>query len=70
MFGENDPARRRAAIDELFTEDSVFHEPRGVYRGRAEIDTASTHGSLRGYGYVARLLLELVELTGIEPVTS
>ena len=38
VFGENDPARRRAAIDEIFTEDSVFYEPRGVYYGRAEID--------------------------------
>jgi hypothetical protein len=24
VFGENDPARRRAAIDELWAEDSVF----------------------------------------------
>jgi hypothetical protein len=38
VFSENDPARRRAAIDEIFTEDCVFHEPRGVYRGRDEID--------------------------------
>jgi hypothetical protein len=39
VFGENDPARRRAAIDEIFTEDSVFYEPGGgVYRGRDEID--------------------------------
>ncbi|WP_152223530.1 nuclear transport factor 2 family protein [Pseudomonas sp. SCB32] len=38
VFGENDPARRRAAIDELFTEDCVFHEPQGVHRGRDEID--------------------------------
>jgi hypothetical protein len=36
VFGENDPARRRAAIDEIFTEDCVFYEPRGVYRGRDE----------------------------------
>jgi len=34
VFGENDPARRRAAIDEIFTEDCVFCEPRGVYRAR------------------------------------
>jgi hypothetical protein len=26
VFGENDPARRRAAIDEIFTEDCVFYE--------------------------------------------
>ena len=35
VFGENDPTRRRAAIDEIFTEDGVFYEPNGgVYRGR------------------------------------
>jgi len=38
VFGENDPARRRAAIDEIFTEGYVFYEPRGVHRGRDEID--------------------------------
>jgi hypothetical protein len=29
VFGENDPARRRAAIDEVFTEDCVFYDPTG-----------------------------------------
>ena len=39
VFGENDASRRRAAIDEIFTEDCVFYEPGGgVYRGRDEID--------------------------------
>ena len=39
VFGENDPARRRAAVDELFTEDGVFYDPSmGAYRGRDEID--------------------------------
>ena len=39
VFGENDPARRRAAIEEIFTEDGVFYDPsRTVYRGRDEID--------------------------------
>src|SRR5438477_1222505 len=38
VFGENDPARRGAAINEIFTEDCVFYEPKGVYRGRDEID--------------------------------
>jgi hypothetical protein len=39
VFGENDPAPRRAAIDEIFTEDCVFYDPKGgVYRGRDEID--------------------------------
>jgi len=36
---ENDPARRRAVIDEIFTEDCVFYDPNnGIYRGRDEID--------------------------------
>ena len=46
VFGENDPARRRAAINEIFTEDCVFYEPSGrVYRGRDEIDRIA--GTLR-----------------------
>jgi hypothetical protein len=28
-FGENDPVRRRAAIDEIFHEDAVFYDPKG-----------------------------------------
>jgi SnoaL-like protein len=39
VFGENDPARRRAAIDEIFTEDCVFYDPTdGAHRGREEIN--------------------------------
>ena len=38
VFGEIDPVRRRTAIDEIFHEDAVFHEPNGIYRGRGEID--------------------------------
>src|SRR6202789_2885409 len=39
VFGENDPARRRAAIDEIFAEDSVFYDPQsGAHHGRDEID--------------------------------
>ena len=38
VFGENDSARRRKSIDEIFTEDAVFHEPKATYRGRDEID--------------------------------
>ena len=52
VFGENDPARRRAAIDEIFTEDCVFYEPKGVYRGRDEIERVAgaikaTHADFR-----------------------
>jgi hypothetical protein len=39
VFGENDPASRRAALDEIWHEDGVFYDPnKGVYRGRQEID--------------------------------
>jgi hypothetical protein len=39
VFGENDPARRRALIDEIFTEDCVFYDPnKGTHRGRDAID--------------------------------
>jgi SnoaL-like domain len=38
VFGEIDPVRRRAAINEIFHEDAVFCEPKGIYRGRDEID--------------------------------
>jgi hypothetical protein len=43
VFGENDPARRRAAIDEIWTEDGVFYDPKtGVHRGRDEIDRVAS----------------------------
>ena len=46
VFGENDPARRRAAIDEIYTEECVFYDPsKGVYRGRDEIDRVA--GAIR-----------------------
>jgi hypothetical protein len=60
VFGENDPARRRAAIDEVFTEDCVFYDPKGgVYRGRDEIDriagaVKATHRNFR-YQPIAEL---------------
>jgi hypothetical protein len=39
VFGENDSARRRAVIDEIWTEAGVFYDPKtGVHRGRDEID--------------------------------
>jgi len=31
VFGENDPVRRRAAIDAIFHEDAVFYDPKTVY---------------------------------------
>ena len=53
VFGENDPARRRATIDAIFTQDCVFYEPKGVHRGRDEIDRVA--GAIRAthpnFGY-------------------
>jgi hypothetical protein len=38
VFGEGDAARRRAAIDELYTEDCVLEVPPGVFIGRDALD--------------------------------
>jgi len=39
VFGKNDPARRRAAINELYNEECVFYDPnKGVHPGRDAID--------------------------------
>jgi len=54
VFGENDPVRRRAAIDEIYVEDVVFYDPNGgVYRGRDEIDriAGTIRASHRGFQY-------------------
>ena len=46
VFGENDAARRRAAIDEIFTEDCVFYDPtREAHRGPEAIDRVA--GAIR-----------------------
>jgi hypothetical protein len=34
VFGERDAAARRAAIDEVYTEDVVFSDPEGAVTGR------------------------------------
>jgi hypothetical protein len=39
VFGENDAARRRAAIEELWNRDGVFYDPKnGAFHGHDEID--------------------------------
>lgn len=38
VFGENNPGRRRAALNELWAEDGALHIPSGVIRGRKAID--------------------------------
>ena len=38
VFGEGDPARRRAAIQELYTEDCVLCVPSGTFVGHDALD--------------------------------
>lgn len=38
VFGEIDPVRRRAAVDEIFHEDAAFYQPSGSHHGRDEIE--------------------------------
>ena len=38
VFGEGDARRRRAAIEELYTEDCVLYVPPGVFVGRGALD--------------------------------
>ena len=38
VFGEGDAARRRAAVDELYTEDCVLEVPPGTFIGRDALD--------------------------------
>ena len=38
VFGEGDPARRRAAIEELYTDDCLLYVPPGILVGRDALD--------------------------------
>jgi hypothetical protein len=38
VFGENDAARRRAAIEEFYTDDCVVHVPDGAFVGHDAVD--------------------------------
>src|ERR1700746_4095915 len=52
VFGENDPVRRRAAIDEIFHEDAVFCDPKGgIFRGRDEIDRGAIKATHPDFEY-------------------
>jgi SnoaL-like domain len=38
VFGEGDATRRRAAIEELYTDDCILEAPPGVFVGRDALD--------------------------------
>lgn len=42
VFGERDPAKRKAVISEIFSDDSVFFDPDGEYVGRDSIEKVVT----------------------------
>ena len=51
VFGENDPARRRAAIDEIYTDDCVFYEaPRPLRPVEANDRSIEYIGEEAGFG--------------------
>jgi hypothetical protein len=56
VFGEGDPARRRRAIQELYTEDCVLYVPPGTFVGHDALDKFA--GDLRAThpDYVSRTL--------------
>jgi hypothetical protein len=38
VFGEGDAARRRAAIEDIYTDDCVLYAPPGIFVGRDSLD--------------------------------
>ena len=42
VFGEADAARRRAAIEDFYTEDCVLYVPPGVFFGHDALDSLSS----------------------------
>jgi hypothetical protein len=58
VFGENDPVRRRAAIDEIFHEDAVFYDPKGgIFRGRDSSRFQKPEGVASKFARSARLCI-------------
>lgn len=55
VFGERDSARRRAAIDELYTEDCTFFEADDQIRGREAISVRVERLLEEAPGFVFRL---------------
>ncbi|MEL4317483.1 nuclear transport factor 2 family protein [Leifsonia sp. YIM 134122] len=55
VFGERDDTKRSSAIAEVFAEDAVFSDPRGVFVGRDAVNDR------------ARILLEEAPRNGTYP---
>lgn len=66
VFGEHDPARRQAAIRELYVEDSVFSDPHGRHLGHEALDdaVAALHKLLPGYAFKTLAAPQTLEDSG------
>ena len=66
VFGEGDPARRRVAIEDLYTEDCVVHLPTGRHVGRQALDQIA--GELRAghpnFVYTPRTIPQAIQNGG------
>ena len=67
VFGEGDAARRRAAIDQFYTDDCVLYVPPGVFVGRDALDKFA--GDLRAthpdFAYTPRGEAQALHSAGI-----
>jgi len=54
VFGEGDAVRRRAAIEELYTDDCVLYTPPGVFVGQDALDRFAGDWS-PALGYATRV---------------
>ena len=67
VFGEGDAARRRAAIDQLYTEDCVLEVPPGAFIGRDALDKFA--GDLRAthphFVYTSRCEAQALHNAGV-----
>jgi SnoaL-like domain len=67
VFGEGDAARRRAAIEDFYTEDCVLYVPPGVFVGHDALDKFA--GDLRAthphFGYTPHGVAQALHNAGI-----
>jgi SnoaL-like domain len=66
VFGEGDAARRRAAIQELYTEDCVLYAPPGIVVGRDALDkfAGDLRATHRHYAYTPHGAAQVLHNSG------
>jgi hypothetical protein len=68
VFGAGDAGRRRAAIEELYTDDCVLYAPPGVFVGHAALDKFA--GELRAVTLTSYTRLTASRRRSITPAAS